>query len=105
MTLKTKKIVLTAKQREAWKVKNDERREKGKAIINKLRTQVLETPEGKMFFAVFAQAITDLTDYRERRTACWYFQRENFIHLELAGLDQSYVRRVIKTVGLDYTMP
>jgi hypothetical protein len=100
-----KRIGVSDEKLDAWNDKLDGRIEQGFAILEELRGNIIESPEGRLWFAVFRQTIMDLTIYDEREEACAHIKRGRFHELEMAGVDNSYARRVIKKLGIDLTMP
>lgn len=97
---------------------------RAKAAIVRFRGQAaIETPEGKLMFAIFAQAIRDLVavpkarsrkqsrdaynKYKiriegERRTAKAYLSGKNgnMIHAQLCGLDPEWITKTLLDMNL-----
>lgn len=83
-------------------IANDQKKEKSfrcGAANKKIRTQFRDTPEHKLCYAVVEQAINDLCDAKEERSAKRYLIGE-IVHAELCGVDSDWVRRVILKCGL-----
>ena len=109
-------------RRENWTLISKDRRMR--AAITRFRGQaVIETPEGNLMFAIFAQALHDLvrvphkrrpsepksgyesrkvTVERERESAIRYLEGDgsDMIHAQLCGLDPEWVRSTLLKMNL-----
>ncbi len=68
----------------------------GRVVLRRLRPQAFPSPEGRIFFSVFAQTIRDLPAEDAKR-----YLHGDLIHLELAGIDVDWARRIIDKSGLE----
>ena len=78
-----------------------------RAVVKKLKAQVIDSNEARLMFAVFEQAVMDaISDVGDtsRGSAARYL-RSDMIHLDLAGVDIDYAARVMKSSGFYDLMP
>ena len=73
-----------------------------KMALRKIGKQYPKTPTGKLFFAILAKAIDDLTMPRYRKEAIRYLSTNEVMACELCGVDSDWVRSVLIKLGLMY---
>ena len=91
---KEAKIIAERQQRK-------EMRDKAKLALRKLSYQFPQGFEGWLRYKILRQAVLDLCDPKANAEDAKGFLRGNMEVIQEAGLDPSYIRRVLKTMGVE----
>jgi len=69
-------------------------------ITLKVKNQALDTPEGRLMFAVFDAAMREIFQDKYKKSAKSYLQGY-MPHLGLIGVDVEWVKTLFKKSGMD----
>lgn len=72
-----------------------------RAAIVKIGKQFPTSPDGKLMFAIVANAILDLLEKSERNEAIRYL-RGDMWHANKCGVEPDWIRKVLTECGVDY---